>query len=184
MAVFTLNTSSYCAQRGFKQSELACFIPSWVSERGVRGHANISWQNTPRGTIHWTDARGGERKRVPGQRAPSRGSSTLSILFSSSSCWRSTMSRTFPLGSPARSASRPKWRDTSTGTGSCVCRRLGRRCRRYQKAKVSCGQINGKRPVRPSVEESHRNDSQKKKSLALCLQPPDKKLFLPANYWS
>lgn len=104
----------------------------------------------------------------PGQRAPSRGSSTLSILFPSSSCWRSTMSPTFPLGSPACSASRPKWRDTSTGTGSCVCHRLGRRCRRYQKAKVSCGQINGKVPFvlsvfsKTSVEESHINDSQKK----------------------
>lgn len=146
-------------------SELACFIPSWVSERRALGYANISRQNKPHAwnySLNW--CKGGERKRVPVQPATPPESSTLSLLFSSSSCWRSTTSRTFPLGSPVRSASRPKWRVTSTGTGSCACPRLGRRCRRYQRDKVSWGQINPKVPIvlsvfsKTSVEEPHMND--------------------------
>lgn len=65
--------------------------------------------------------------------------STLNLLslLSFSFCWRWIMFQTFLLELPARLASRPKWRATSTGTGSCVFLQLGRRSLRYQKDKVS-----------------------------------------------
>lgn len=59
------------------------------------------------------------------------------LFFLSSFCWRWIMFQTFLLGSPVHLASRLKSRGTSTGTGLCVCLRLGRRSLRYQKDKVS-----------------------------------------------